>query len=101
LEKVKLLGESCAAGPTPVPVSVTLCGLLLALSLMLSAPLMLPGACGLNVTLNVQLAPAFSELPQLLVCWKFLSIVTVRMFSVAVPVLESVTLFAALLDPTA
>jgi len=47
-----------------MPLSVTFCGLPLALSVMLSAAVRVPDAVGLKVTLTVQLAPAANELPQ-------------------------------------
>jgi len=56
------LGESFAV--VPMPLSVTFCGLPLALSVMLSAAVRVPDAVGLKVTLTVQLAPAANELPQ-------------------------------------
>lgn len=59
--KFKLVGESFAV--VPIPLSGTFCGLPAALSVMLRAALRIPLAAGLNVTLNVQLAPTASELP--------------------------------------
>jgi len=50
-----------------VPLKLTMCGLSLALSLIVSDPLRNPLPKGLKVTLNVQLAPEASELPQLFV----------------------------------
>src|SRR5467141_1122412 len=44
----------------PVPVSVTICGLLAASSVMVKVPGRVPVAVGINVTLIVQLAPAAS-----------------------------------------
>jgi len=41
---------------------------LLALSETVIAPVLSPATVGVNVTLIVQLAPAATELPQLLVC---------------------------------
>ena len=51
----------------PVPVRLTVCGLLLALSVMVSVALRLPGPAGVKLTLIVQLAPPLTEPPQLLV----------------------------------
>jgi len=42
----------------PVPVRLTVCGLLLALSVMVTVPVRDPAAVGVKVTVNVQLAPA-------------------------------------------
>jgi hypothetical protein len=50
-----------------VPAKPTVCGLPLALSVMLTEAERFPIAEGVNDTTIVQLAPAASELPQLLV----------------------------------
>jgi len=50
-----------------VPVRLTVCGLPVALSVMVTEAVRLPGAVGVNVTLMVQLLPANTELPQVLV----------------------------------
>src|SRR5690348_230549 len=50
----------------PVPVRLTNCGLPGALSVTVRSPFRVPSAVGVNVTLIVQLAPARTELPQLL-----------------------------------
>jgi hypothetical protein len=55
-------------GTTPLPVKETVCGLLFALSLTVSVPVREPVVVGVNVTLIVQLAPAASEVPHVLVC---------------------------------
>ncbi len=60
--------ERLTIGIVPVPESVTVCGLLPALSETVIAPVLSPATVGVNVTLIVQLAPAATELPQLLVC---------------------------------
>ena len=52
----------------PVPVRLTVCGLLLALSVIVSVPGWEPVVVGLNVTLTVQVACAGRELPQVFVC---------------------------------
>jgi len=63
-----------------------------------------PVAVGLNVTLIVQLAPALTELPQVLLWAKSPLLVPVMamplMLSAAVPALERVIDWAALLAPT-
>jgi hypothetical protein len=51
-----------AADPVPVPVKVTVCGLPAALSLIVTAPLLVPVAVGINVTLILQAAVGESEL---------------------------------------
>ena len=59
----------------PVPERLTDWGLPVALSLMASEAARLPGAEGVKVTLIVQLAPAATEMPQLLVWAKSLALV--------------------------
>jgi hypothetical protein len=69
LLKLRVVGVTPAMGavPMPVPVRLTVCGLPLALSAMLTEAVRLPMAVGLNVTLIVQLPFAATELPQVLV----------------------------------
>jgi hypothetical protein len=94
LPKDKLLGERLAAGAVPVPVRLALWGLPLALSAMLTEAARLPLADGVKVTLMVQLAPAATELPQVLVWAKSLALVpvtaTLVTLKVALPVLVRV-----------
>jgi hypothetical protein len=71
LEKVRLGAERLTAGPvvvTPVPVRLMVWGLGVALSVMAMAPVRVPVAAGVNVTLIVQFAPALTELPHVFVC---------------------------------
>ena len=56
LAKVRLVGEMLTAGAVPVPERLTLWGLPVALSEMLSEAVRLPLAEGVKVTLMVQLA---------------------------------------------
>jgi len=101
---VRLVGERLmvVAGATPVPVKLTVCGLPLALSVMVSDALRDPAAVGVNVALIVQLAPAPTLLPQLFVCAKSPGfappIAMLEMLSEALPMLESVTICAALVE---
>ena len=69
LPKVRLVAErpTTAAVPAPVPVKLTVCGLPLASSRMLTAAVRLPAAVGVNLTLIVQLPPAATQLPHVLV----------------------------------
>jgi hypothetical protein len=67
LLKLKLLGESITVG-LPVPSKGTVCGLPAALSMTAIAPLRVPVAVGVNVTLMVQVAPTATKLPQVFVC---------------------------------
>ena len=78
LPKARLVGERLAKAAVPVPERLTVCGLPLALSVMLTEAVRLPLAAGLNVTLIVQLALAATELPHVLVCAKSLALVPVR-----------------------
>ena len=80
----------------PVPESVTLCGLPAALSVTERDPVRVPVAVGVNVTLIVQLAAAARGEEQLLVCAKSPLVAMLVKVSAALPVLESVTGFAAL-----
>lgn len=65
---IKLVAERPTAGAVPVPERLMVCGLLPALSEMVIAPVNGPTVVGVNVTLIVQLPPAATELPQVLVC---------------------------------
>ena len=66
LGNVAELGDR-ATGRTPVPLRLIVCGLLLALSLIVTEPVAVPVVEGLNVMLIVQLAPASTDVPQVLV----------------------------------
>jgi hypothetical protein len=69
---VRLVGEREAPGEvaTPVPLRLAVCGLPDALSATESDPVRDPAAVGVNVTLIVQLDPAVTDDPQLLVWLK-------------------------------
>ena len=69
MPKAKLEGEILIVAPVlvPVPVRLTVCGLPVALSVRVTAAVRVPLATGLKVTLIVQLAPAATELPHVLV----------------------------------
>ena len=66
LEKARLLGERMTPFAVLAPVPLKLTVWRLALLAILSDPERLPEADGVKVTLIVQLAPAATELPQLL-----------------------------------
>src|SRR5215467_7773732 len=88
---VTLVVERLAIGkPCPVPVSVTLCGLALALSLKSSVPLRAPTAVGLKLTLMVQLVPAAKRDGQLLV-WRKSPVTLTPRKSGLVPVFFAIT----------
>jgi hypothetical protein len=101
LPNVRLPGETPAteAVATPVPVKLTVCELPLALSVIVKVPVRVPAAVGVKVTLIVQLAPALTLLPQVLVWEKSPLAVMLEMVSVALPVLVRVTICAVLLVP--
>src|ERR1035441_2664132 len=88
---------------TPVPERVTVWGDPAALSVMVTDALRLPAAVGVNVTEMLQLPPAATLAPQVLVCAKSPGLVPVTprllIRRVAVPVLLSVTDWAALVVP--
>jgi uncharacterized protein YqcC (DUF446 family) len=90
--------------PTPVPERVTVWGDPAALSVMVTDAPRLPAAVGVNVTEMLQLPPAATLAPQVLVCAKSPGLVpaTAMLVTVkaAVPVLLSVTDWAALVVPT-
>jgi hypothetical protein len=91
--KVKETGKRLTtAADAPVPVRLTVCVAGLVLSVMVTAPVLVPVAVGLKITLRVQLAPAATLEPQVLVWEKLpltLMLVIVRL---AFPVLLRVTL---------
>jgi len=100
--KVQLVGESETTGvpPTPVPLNVTCCGLLAALSVIVTVPEKFPAVGGVKVTLMVQFFPGSTLDPQLLVSPKLVLAAMLLMVSVALPVLVSVTGCEALVVPT-
>ena len=65
LANVRLAGET-VTGVTPVPESVTVCGLFAALSVNVNVPPTAPKAIGVNETPTVQVAPALMLAPQVL-----------------------------------
>jgi hypothetical protein len=78
----------------PVPVSATVFEPALLESE--SVPLSVPVTVGANVTAMLQDAPAANELPQPLLCLKFVLALMLLMLSDDVPVFESVTFWPAL-----
>jgi hypothetical protein len=63
--KLRLVAER-VIGALPVPVRLTVCGLVKALSVNVSAPLSAPIIDGVNVTPTVQVPPAATPEPQVL-----------------------------------
>src|ERR1700684_3898408 len=83
----------------PLPVRLTVAGLLWALLVTVSVPVRVPDAVGLNVTFTVQELPA-ATLEQLLVWLKSPVTETPETLAAAVPELVTVTVLAAELEPT-
>jgi len=99
LAKVRLVVESWAVGGAAVPVKVTVCGLVLELSVMVRVPFSVPDDPdgGVKVTLIVQLPLAFMLAPHVLagVREKLLApAVNAMLVKVSVAVPESVTITA-------
>jgi len=84
----------------PVPVKLKVCGLSLALSMNVTAPVCVPVVVGVKVKLILQLAPAATVFPQVLVCAKSPEVVTDVILSDEFPVLVSVTVCGVLVVPT-
>ena len=89
------MGERLAEDETPVPLRLAVWGLPAALSLTVRVAVRVPVAVGVNVTLIVQLPPAATLDPQLLVWAKSPLLVPVMvmplMLSAVLPGFESVT----------
>ncbi len=85
---------------SPVPVRAAVCGLSAILSEMLRLPVRVPPAVGLKVTEIVQLAPAFTVVPQVLVWEKSPLAEILEMVSERCPCWSAVTVCAMLLTPT-
>jgi hypothetical protein len=86
------VGERLTTGAVPVPVRLTVWVAGLALSVIVTAPVRVPAAVGLKVTLRVQLALAARLEPQVLVWEKSPLAVMLIMLRVALPVLLRMTL---------
>ena len=104
---VQMTGSSLRCLPSenlqsyvPVPLRPTCCGLLRALSVMVSVPLSGPMRVGVYTTLIVQEALTATLEPQLLVCEKSPLAAMLPIVSPAAPVLVRVTLCEALEVPT-
>jgi len=86
----------------PLPLRFTVCGLFPALSVKVSAPVAAPDAVGVNVTPTVQLEPAATLVPQVLLAMPKGPLAAMA-DNVSDPLwlLVSVTDFAELVEPTA
>src|SRR2546430_712756 len=65
------VGESVTAACTPVPVSVTICGLVTSESVIVSVPVRTPVVVGTKATFTRQVLPGAKLPPQLLLSEKF------------------------------
>src|ERR1035437_2089385 len=73
---------------SPVPVSFTVCGLLLAVSFTFKVAVRVPVACGVNFTERVHLPLAATLLPQVLVWAKSLGSVPVKLMPLMVSAVD-------------
>lgn len=105
LEKERLMGERLAADAAPVPVRLTLSGLPVRLAVTVTAAVRVPVTVGWKVTLIVQLAPAATLDPQLLVEEKSPALGPVTWMlerdKVALPAFVNVAVSVVLMVPTA
>jgi hypothetical protein len=96
--------DKLTAAPVPVPVRLTLCGLVKALSVIVKVALRAPIALGVKVTLIAQVVPAAKLEPQVFVSWKSPEFVPVtpmlEMARLRLPGFESVADCAMLIIPT-
>jgi len=88
----KFINKGLRLTAVPVPLRLTDCELGLALSAMVSMPVRVFTATGVKVTVIVQLEPAATVNPQLLVCEKSPDTVTDVMERLTLPAFDSVTL---------
>src|ERR1035437_2073806 len=93
------LNATWGTAACPVPKMLIDCGEPVALSVTLSFPPRVPAAVGAKVTAIMQLAPTATEEPQVLVWEKSPVITTWVTVRAAVPLLVSVTCWAALVLP--
>jgi hypothetical protein len=103
LPNVSSAGEAVSdavAGAVPVPVRETVSGLLVALLVTVRDPVWVPDAVAPYLTETVQFAPAARLDPQVLVCENGPVVATEEIAAAAVPVLVTVTVWAALVEPT-
>jgi hypothetical protein len=84
----------------PVPARLTVCGLLLALSVMLTAPVADPVFAGLKVTEMVHFCRGATVLPQVFVWANGTVLVMPLIVNGALPLLIRVTFLTALVVPT-
>src|ERR1700758_5272172 len=95
LPNASALVESESTGATPVPVSVTICGLVGSEFLIVSVPVSTPVAVGPNLTLIRQLRPGARLPPQLVLSEKLALHAKLSPVIVVVPTFEMVTVWEA------
>jgi hypothetical protein len=102
LPKLMLLPPSVTMGATPVPVSVTVCGLPGNGSLTVMAPLRMPVAVGVKVTLTLQLAVGarVAGLTGQLLVWAKSPLAATLTVVAEAPLLLTLTASALLVVPT-
>jgi hypothetical protein len=96
----KLMSAGDSVTTVPVPLRATDCGLPVALSVIVTAPVRVFGIVGLKVMVIVQFAPTATLVPQVLVSVKSPDGAICVIVSVALPTLVSVTVCALLCVPT-
>lgn len=96
LAKFLLVALRLSRAPWPMPVRAIVCGLPGASLVNVNVPVRVPPAVGLKLTSSVQKPPAPIPAPQLLVTLKSPVAAMLVMFIVAVPVLDRITVCAAL-----
>src|SRR5205807_945675 len=97
--KIRIVLDREMPGAKPIPVRVITGTLPRASLVMATPPVLKPVAVGLKVTLTVQLAPAVTLLPQLLVWAKSPLAAMLAMFNTAVPLLVSMDVWDRLVVP--
>lgn len=97
---MRLVGESDATGPIPLPDRETEEGVPVALLLSVSVPVRVPRTTGTKTTLTVQVPPAERAAGQLFVCAKFPDVVKPVIERVPDPVFVRVTFCGLLAVPT-
>lgn len=95
-EKVRLVAERLTTAASPVPLRVTVWGLLVALSVSVRVPVRGPGTLGVKVTPMVQAMPGLTGTVQLLVWAKSPVVLIVRGVRPPVPVLVNKIVCGAL-----
>src|SRR5437763_1117278 len=98
--KIVRANANCLRYGTPLPSSATVCGLSAASSVNVTAPVSVPNCVGVKTTLIVHEAPACRTAGQVFVCKKSPVLAMLVIFRSPLPLLVSVTVTGALLEPT-